>query len=319
MVLHPVTSVLSQKKMIRFSVIIPLYNKAHFIQKTVESILAQSCQEFEIIIVNDGSTDDSLAVVSKINDPRIRIFTKPNGGVSHARNYGIEKAQYEYIAFLDADDLWLPDYLETQKGMIEQYPQAGISATTYTSVDSQGNKHDRVIDSLSRGEVLLVEDYCKYVVEEKIMQIHTAAICVKKELFSQTGGFRVGVKRGEDLDMWLRLSLISPMVWKNEPKIIYNLATENNAMAGYSSKVNFPYKESCPYWEWYSYSSSIYLKIYTDRKIEALLKQSNLLDKIHIVFKINWFFLLEHFVYLIYKSINNKIHGKQNLMLSVKS
>ena len=107
--------------MIRFSVIIPLYNKANFVRKTIESILNQTFTGFEIVVVNDGSTDNSLDVVNEISDPRIRIFTKENGGVSVARNFGIEKSQNEYIAFLDADDLWLPDYLETIKNMIEQY------------------------------------------------------------------------------------------------------------------------------------------------------------------------------------------------------
>jgi len=283
--------------MIRFSVILPLYNKANYVRKSIESILEQTYKEFEIVVVNDGSTDNSIEVVSQFDDSRIQIFTKENGGVSAARNYGIEKAQYEYIAFLDADDLWLPDYLETIKGMIEQYPQAGLYATTYTTIDSLGNKCSRTSSKLSPGETLFVKDYCKSIITGEIYQIGTDSVCVKKEFFNITGGFRVGIKRGEDIDMWLRLSFVSPVVWKNEPKTLYNLDTENNAMAGYTSKAHFPYKEFVPFWEWYSYSSSIYLKMYTNRKLLWLFKQSNFKDKMRILLKINWFHFLSHFLY----------------------
>ncbi|MDR1172428.1 MAG: glycosyltransferase family 2 protein [Bacteroidales bacterium] len=278
--------------MIRFSVVIPLYNKANFVKKTVESILAQTCKEFEIVIVNDGSTDNSLAVVSEINDPRIRIFTKPNGGVSDARNYGIEKAQYGYIAFLDADDLWLPDYLETQKGMIEQYPQAGVYATGYTIIYRAGDNCDRVNVNLPKGTVLLIDDYCKALIKNEITHPWTGTICVKRELFNCVDGFMKGVKRGEDVDMWLRLSLISPVVWKNETKAIYNLVTENNATFHYDS-----YKNEFPYWKWYKYDSSIYLKMYTNRTIKRLLTHLKFRDKISVLSKVNWYYVWLHALY----------------------
>lgn len=283
--------------MIRFSVILPLYNKANYVQKSIESILKQTYNEFEIVVVNDGSTDNSIEVVSSFVDSRIHIFTKENGGVSSARNYGIEKAQYEYIAFLDADDLWLPDYLETIKEMIEQYPQAGAFATTYTTIDSFGNKCIRTSSKLEPGATLLVTDYCKSIIKGEIYQIGTDSICVKKALFNSAGGFRAGIKRGEDIDMWLRLSLITPFVWKNESKTLYNLDTENNAMAGYTSNTHFPINEFVPFWEWYSYSSSFYLKMYTNRKLLWLFRQSNYKDKMRVFFKINWFHFLSHFLY----------------------
>lgn len=282
--------------MIRFSVIMPLYNKANFVKKSIESILDQTFKDFEIIVVNDGSTDQSLAVVNEINDARIRIFSKENGGVSIARNFGIEKAQYEYIAFLDADDLWLPDYLETIKGMIEQYPQARVFATSHTVIDNSGSK-DVISPHLPKGEELLVDNYCKSIIKEEIYQILTFAICVDRSLFVKTGGFREGVKRGEDLDMWLRLSLVSPIVWKNDTKAIYNTITENNATAHYDS-----YKDEFPYWEWYTYGSSIYLKFYVNRVISFLLKHVHYRDWVYILPKINWFYVFLHsFRFLGYK------------------
>lgn len=258
--------------MIQFSVIIPLYNKANYVRKTIESVLVQTYKEFEIIVVNDGSTDNSLEVIGEINDPRIRIFSKENGGVSAARNYGIEKAQYEYIAFLDADDIWLPDYLETIKGMIEQYPQAGVFATGRTSVYPD-RKIDRVISFLPKGEIAIFEDYVKSIMKKEMIQLWTGTVCTKKELFYKIGGFREGVKRGEDIDMWLRLSLISLIIWKNESKAMYYVETENNAMAGYNNKY-FSYKTHFPYWEWCSYSDSVYVKKYARGMVSQLIKSA---------------------------------------------
>ena len=190
--------------MIQFSIIIPLYNKANFVKKSIESILAQTYKEFEIVIVNDGSTDNSLAVVSEINDPRIHIFSKENGGVSIARNFGIEKAQNEYISFLDADDLWLPDFLQTIVEMIGQFPHAGVFATGSSYIDRMGNKHDVVNNNLAKGTVLFIDNYCKAIISKEMIQCSTGSICAKKELFDSIGGFREGIKRGEDIDMWLR-------------------------------------------------------------------------------------------------------------------
>jgi len=275
--------------MIRFSVIIPLYNKANFVRSTVESVLDQTYRDFEIIVVDDGSTDNSLDIVNKINDLRIRIFSKENGGVSVARNFGIEKAQYEYIVFLDADDHWLPDFLETIKEMIEQYPHAGFFAMSYTVIDNYGRR-EMISHYLPKGEILFVNNYCKSLIKDEICLPLTGMICIKKNLFDKTGGFREGIKLGEDLDMWLRLSFVSPVIWKNESKTIYNKVSENNATSHYLS-----YKDEFPYWEWYGYGSSIYLKFYANYMIRGLLKKSKCKDLVYILLKINWFYVLIHF------------------------
>lgn len=101
-----------------FSIIIPLYNKADYIAETLKSVLNQTYCDYEVIVVNDSSTDNSLEVASSFQDERIHIYTKENEGVSAARNYGIMHAKYDYIAFLDADDIWESDYLECQKKLI---------------------------------------------------------------------------------------------------------------------------------------------------------------------------------------------------------
>ena len=115
-----------------FSVVIPLYNKRDYIKETIESVLLQTYTDFEIIVVNDSSTDDSLAIVQSFNDSRIRIYTKPNGGVSDTRNYGLKKALGEYICFLDADDLWTSEYLYNLHCIILKYPFAVFNSVIIT-------------------------------------------------------------------------------------------------------------------------------------------------------------------------------------------
>lgn len=114
-----------------FSVVIPLYNKQDCIRNTVQSVLNQTFPDFEINIVDDGSTDRSLEIARQFDDPRIRVFSKPNGGVSSARNYGIRQSRKKYIAFLDADDLWYPDYLSEIARLIDKYPGCGIYSAGY--------------------------------------------------------------------------------------------------------------------------------------------------------------------------------------------
>ena len=121
-----------------FSVIMPLYNKAPYVRKAVESIVGQSFTDWELIIVDDCSTDSSTAVVEQITDPRIRIVRlEKNGGVSAARNRGVAESAATYICFLDADDWWEPTFLEEMAGLVERHPNAGIYGTGYTIVDEK--------------------------------------------------------------------------------------------------------------------------------------------------------------------------------------
>ena len=114
-----------------FSVVIPLYNKENHIQKTLNSVLSQSFTDFEIIIINDGSTDNSLDKVQEIKDSRINIYTTPNHGVSKARNTGILKSNSQYICFLDADDFWYENHLSQMKRLLDSFPECGLFATSY--------------------------------------------------------------------------------------------------------------------------------------------------------------------------------------------
>lgn len=270
--------------MVEFSVIIPLYNKQNFVAKTIQSILDQTYSLFEIIVVDDGSTDNSYYEVKQIDDERIRIFRKKNEGVSIARNYGIYKAKHKYITFLDADDIWLPDFLQTINTLIIKYSQSGIYTTGYTLVYPH-KRVDILCNQATKGASLMVNDYCRSLIRNEIFTLWTGAICVKKALFEKAGYFPEKIKRGEDLDMWLRLSFVSSIAIFNQPKVLYNKETENNAMASYHS-----YKESFPYWQWYAYGKTQFLKDYASNMIIALmhsaLRAKKYKDVVFLFFKV---------------------------------
>jgi glycosyltransferase involved in cell wall biosynthesis len=109
-----------------FSIVIPLYNKEEYVSKTIESVLEQTFQNFEVLIVDDGSTDNSVAVVEQYTDDRIRIIRQKNQGVSAARNTGIKEAKYKLITLLDADDWWDKSFLEEMISLINKYPEVSI-------------------------------------------------------------------------------------------------------------------------------------------------------------------------------------------------
>ena len=144
------------------SIVIPLYNKEKLIANTLRAVLGQTYQDFEIVIVNDGSTDNSVAEVNKIADRRIRLINQANAGVSAARNRGIEEARGEYIALLDADDQWLPEYLATQMRLSEAYPECDVFVTDYQFRDEFGKTTPTTIRNLPfRGQHGVLSNYFK--------------------------------------------------------------------------------------------------------------------------------------------------------------
>ncbi len=206
-----------------FSIIIPLFNKASTIRRALDSVLAQSFQEFEVIVVDDGSTDDGAEIVHKYVtiDPRIRLLHQSNGGVSSARNSGIQASQNEYIVFLDADDEYLPDYLETIKHLIEAYPQCGIWAVRYF-LESEGKLVPAKIKGLSDNYEGIVENYFE-VASKSAPPICTGAACCTCTSLLEVGGFPVGVRSGEDLLTWARLCAKARLAYSMTPKVVYHL------------------------------------------------------------------------------------------------
>lgn len=252
-----------------FSIIIPLYNKVNFVEKTIKSVLNQTYSDFEIIVVNDGSTDGSLQVIESLrqNDDRVILYSKQNEGVSIARNYGIKKAKFNYIVLLDADDIWEPDFLETILFLIQKYPEASAFCTGYSIVT---NKIQNEIFYGEKNETYIINDYCGLVCTGKI-SCCSSAICIKKEDLLSVGLFRKNIKRGEDLDLWVRIACKYKIAYHASTKAIYIKNSENNATESYKT-----YKESFPYWEWYSYKYSPKKSLirYTTQMIIALCQSA---------------------------------------------
>lgn len=203
------------------SVVIPLYNKEKQVGKTLESVLAQTFQNFEVVIVDDGSTDDSVDVVKSFDDPRIRLVRQANAGVSAARNRGIEEAKYDYIALLDADDLWEPDFLRTVYQLSISYPQCNVFATNYKFKDVYGNSFPTILNKL-RIQQGILDNYFE-VATYSHPPICSISIMVKKDALKEIGGFPTGIKSGEDLLTWARLACKNKIAYSSNPLAIYNL------------------------------------------------------------------------------------------------
>lgn len=189
------------------SVVIPLYNKEGQIAHTLQSVFTQTFQNFEIVIVDDGSTDNSVEEVEKFDDSRIRLIHQTNAGVSAARNRGIEEASGELIAFLDADDVWMPEYLATQYGLYQKYPECSVYACNYEFRDSEGKVTPTIIRKLPfEGEDGILSNYFE-VASCSHPPICSISIMVKKTAIQAIGGFPLGIKSGEDLLTWARLAV----------------------------------------------------------------------------------------------------------------
>lgn len=188
------------------SIIIPLYNKEKQIAATLQSVFNQTFQDFEVIIVNDGSTDSSVAIVESFGDSRLRLINQQNSGVSAARNRGVDEAKGEFIAFLDADDEWKPEYLETQMSLVGKYPQCDVFATNYEFIDETGKVTSTIIRKLPfQGETGIMTNYFE-VASCSHPPLWTSAIIVRRDAILAIGGFPVGIKSGEDLLTWARLA-----------------------------------------------------------------------------------------------------------------
>ncbi|MFD2552455.1 glycosyltransferase family 2 protein [Bizionia sediminis] len=211
-----------------FSIVIPLYNKANFIANTLQHVLNQSEPNFEVIVVNDGSTDASLTVVEGISDSRISIYSTENQGVSAARNFGIQKAKTDYIVFLDADDFWYPNHLENLKTLLNAFPNCGLYASAYAK-KQHGKLYHSVYNTIPQNKVWqgIVADYFKASTVNNLAW--TSATMVPKKILDALGGFNEAITfgAGEDTDLWLRIALKHPVAFSNRVTAIHNLQAEN--------------------------------------------------------------------------------------------
>ncbi|SDW89224.1 glycosyltransferase family 2 protein [Flavobacterium degerlachei] len=223
--------------MIYFSVIIPLYNKEKFIEATLRSVLEQSFTDFEILIINDGSTDSSAEIIKKFNDPRIRYFSKENEGVSAARNFGIDKVQGEFIAFIDADDYWYPGFLEEMFQNIKKYPEQKVfSAAIEIETSKSVFPAQYSITKTSDCEIV---NYFSASSKETV--ICTSCAVFNKSIFEEIGNFDTQIKSGQDTDLWIRIGLVHPVVfsWEILTRYVYDENSLSKNISHLNSKVDF--------------------------------------------------------------------------------
>ena len=203
-----------------FSVIIPLYNKENFIKNTIESVLNQNFIDFEVIIVNDGSTDTSEEKVLQFNDSRIRYFSKENKGVSTARNYGISIAKSDYISFIDADDYWYPDFLQVMFQNIHRFPEQKVFSAAI-EIETPKNVIPALYSIDKKSDCELVNYFDA---STKTTIICTSCAAFHKSVFDEIGDFDTRIKSGQDTDLWIRIGLIYPIVfsWSILARYVYD-------------------------------------------------------------------------------------------------
>lgn len=201
----------------KISVVIPAYNQAQYIGQAIQSVLAQTFVDWEAIIVDDGSTDNTSDCVARYADPRIRSLTHQNQERSRTRNRGIQVARGELIAFLDADDFWLPRYLEKQVNQMAAYPQAGLSYTWLYDTDAAGT----IVEQRGYGVAGLHDQ--EALVKALLFgnRMHIGSVVVRATVFNTVGVFDPEIVHVEDWDMWLRIAIAYPVVTLAEPLACY--------------------------------------------------------------------------------------------------
>lgn len=200
--------------MTKISVVIAAYNSMSYLPETLDSVLSQTFTDFEVLIIDDGSSDNIVAWASEITDPRVKLITQKNQGVAGARNTGIAHARGKYVAFLDADDLWAPTKLEKQIQCFESKPEVGLVYTWTLLVDQQGRSMGSVIAAHTEGnawEELLVGD---------VVGSGSSAM-IRRSCFDKVGLFDLEIPHIPDCDMWARVAAHYPIAVVKEILVYY--------------------------------------------------------------------------------------------------
>jgi glycosyltransferase involved in cell wall biosynthesis len=210
------------------SVVIPLFNKVDHIRQAIESVLDQSIRPEEVLVIDDGSTDGGDRVVQEYTSS-VRLIRRPHQGVSAARNFGIETAKGEAIAFLDADDIWKPYFLEKITALVERFPQACSAASAYEFLTKPGQISQFRFAGIPGHPWQGMIDYFACMAAQGAPPIHASSVVVRRAVLKEIGGFPLGVQWGEDHDTWARLALVGDIAFTSDVLVTINIIAANRA------------------------------------------------------------------------------------------
>lgn len=211
-----------------FSIVIPLYNKKHYIERALKSVLSQTYQQFEIIVVNDGSDDEGELVAESYKSNNITVINQKNSGVSIARNTGILAAEYDFVCLLDADDEWMPNFLEEIATLINDFPHGHIFSLRHEIIDSDGQMiYPKV--RLAKDFRGVIKNFTQLFAKSNGL-INASTVCLRKNYYFQLGGFPSGQNHGEDIYLWLLYDLTTDLVFSNQIGSRYYRNTSNRSI-----------------------------------------------------------------------------------------
>lgn len=224
-----------------FSIVIPLYNKSYSIKRCISSVLAQNYKKYEIIIVNDGSTDDSLAIIkntykNEVACGLIKIIDQTNQGVSVARNNGIKASKSDYVCLLDADDEWYSDFLVNINELIKCFPSAALYCLQHEVNIYSNTKKSRNL--YRNGYFGLVDNFFKRSLLGSVA--NSSKVCIRKDILKEMGFFPEGQKSGEDLFIWMQIALHYPVAFYNKVSSRINVGVDISR-EGRSVSVPYPF------------------------------------------------------------------------------
>ncbi|MBK4732784.1 glycosyltransferase [Oxynema sp. CENA135] len=202
------------------SVIIPIYNGQKTIQETITSVINQTFKDFDILIINDGSQDSTLDILSEIDDPRLHVFSYPNAGLAVSRNRGIEKAQGKFIAFLDADDLWTADKLEKQLAALQEHPDAA-AAYSWTDYIDESSQFLYPGSHLSENGKIHDKLFVRNFIENGSNPL------IRRQALTEIGSFDPEMESAADWDMWLRLANRYSFICIPEVQVLYRITVNS--------------------------------------------------------------------------------------------
>lgn len=271
-----------------FSVVIPVHNKAPHVERSIQSVLNQKFEKFELIIVDDASTDSSLDKINEHDDSRIKVLhrTEPGPGGYAARNLGIREAKAKWVAFLDADDKWEPSHLQYYFRLVKQHPDACFFSSGWKNFRGENKGviyndpfYNRYYDLKKGHKVLSFDDYLHEQVQGR-SPVWTSVVCSSKELLLKVGGFPEGkALRGGDVDTWLRcIEAAKGMLWSSHIGATYyrdsiNMVTKTKKFEAQCERDTVEI-----FLRQYSGGTGKLLKQFSNRRTIAAWRQNTFLD-----------------------------------------